>query len=129
MSEAPGTDSPRARGLTALVYALHLLTLVFAFPLLLGLAINLFARGPVRGTIYESHFVWQLVTTQWALVTGVPGAVLFTLGPRVHESFVPLGSLLLVIASFWIVYRALRGFMFWSHRQPAPVRRRGDSGS
>lgn len=128
MSETTPGDLPRARALTALVYALHVLTLVFAFPLLLALAINLFARAAVRGTIYESHFVWQLVTTQWALLAGVPGAVLFTLGPRVHESFVPLGSLLLVVASFWIIYRGLRGFMFWSQRQPAPVRPRpGDA--
>lgn len=128
MSEAAAGDSPRARALTALVYALHVLTLVFAFPLLLALAINLFARAAVRGTIYDSHFVWQLVTTQWALIAGVPGAVLFTLGPRVHESFIPLGSLLLLGASLWIIYRTLRGFMFWSQRQAVPVRARsGDA--
>ena len=127
MSEAAGGDSPQARALTALVYLLHVLTLVFAFPLLIALAINLFARAMVRGTIYDAHFVWQLVTTQWALLAGVPGAILFTLGPRVHDSFVPLGSLLLLLASFWIIYRALRGFMFWSQRRPPPVRHRRES--
>lgn len=124
MNEAAAGDSPRARGLSALVYALHALTLLFAFPILLALAINLATRTVVRGTLYESHFLWQLTTTQWALAAGVPGVVLFALGPSVHASFMPLGSLLLVIASFWIIYRTIRGFMFWSHRQPAPVSRR-----
>lgn len=123
MSEAATGDSPRARALTALVYALHVLTLALGFPLLIALTINLFARSAVRGTIYESHFLWQLVTTQWALLAGVPGAVLFTIGPRVHESFVPLGSLLLLIASFWIVFRTLRGMAFWTQRQPTPLPR------
>jgi len=120
MSDSDRADAPRARGLAVLVYALQALTLFFGFPLLLALAVNLLARDAVRGTLYESHFHWQLVTTQWALALGVPGAVLFALGPAVHESFVPLGSLLLVVASFWLIYRALRGFMFWTERQPAP---------
>ena len=120
MNASAADDAPRARGLTVLVYALLALTLFFGFPVLLALAINLLARDSVRGTLYESHFHWQLVTTQWTLALGVPGAVLFALGPAVHESFVPLGSLLLVVASFWLIYRALRGFIFWTERQPTP---------
>ena len=120
MSEPANDNAPRARGLAVLVYVLHALTLFVGFPLLLALAINVLARDAVRGTLYESHFRWQLVTTQWALVLGVPGAVLFALGPAVHESFLPLGSLLLVVASFWLIYRTLRGFMFWTERAPAP---------
>lgn len=124
MSEAAPGDSSRARAITAVVYALHALTLVFGFPILLALALNLATRNQLRGTVYESHCAWQLVTAQWALIPGIPGFVLFSLGPAAHDAFLPLGSLLLVITSFWIIYRTIRGFLLWSHRQAAPVPRR-----
>lgn len=125
MSEAVAGDDPRARMITMLVYALHALTLLLGMPILLALAINLLARDRVRGTLYESHFAWQMKTNEWALLLGAPGFVLFLLGASLHEALAALGSLLLLLALAWICWRALRGFAFWTQRQPVPVKAAG----
>jgi len=127
MSEAVAGDDPRARMLTMLVYLLHALTLMLGMPILLALAINLLARDRVRGTLYESHFTWQMKTNEWALMLGAPGFVLFLLGASLHEALTGLGSLLLLLAFGWICWRALRGFAFWTQRQPVPTRTAGNT--
>lgn len=118
MSEAAAGDAPRARMLTLAVYLLHALTLLFGMPILIALAINLLARNEVLDTVYESHFVWQLKTTEWALYLGAPGTVLFVLGASMHELLTGIGALLLLLAFAWVVWRTLRGFAFWTQRQP-----------
>lgn len=120
MSEAAAGESSRARWLALLVYLLHALTLLFGFPLLLALAVNLSARDQVRGTVYESHFAWQMKTNEWGLLLGAPGLVLFLLGTSLHEALAGLGSLLLLLAFAWVCWRALRGFAFWTQSQPVP---------
>ncbi|MDZ7829885.1 MAG: hypothetical protein U5K33_10500 [Halofilum sp. (in: g-proteobacteria)] len=124
MSDAAANDAPRPRLVTALVYLLHALTLLLGFPILLALALNLMERDNVRGTIYESHFAWQMRTNEWALLLGAPGFVLFLLGTSLHEALAGLGALLLLLAFAWICWRALRGFAFWTQRQPVPTRAR-----
>jgi len=122
MSEAAAGDEPRARAITALVYLMQALTLVLGMSILVALAINLLARERVRGTVYESHFAWQMKTNEWALLLGAPGLVLFLLGASLHELLFGIGSLLLLLALGWICWRALRGFAFWTQRQPVPLR-------
>lgn len=127
MSEAAAGDNSSARMITMLVYLMYALTLLMGFPILLALAINLSARDRVRGTVYESHFAWQMKTNEVGLLLGAPGFVLFLLGATMHELLGAIGSLLLLLAFGWICWRALRGFAFWTQRQPVPVKAtRGD---
>jgi len=125
MSDAPAGDEPRARTITALVYLMQALTLLLGMPILIALAINLMGRDSVRATLYESHFAWQMKTNEWALLLGVPGFVLFLLGASLHELLAGIGSLLLLLAFGWVCWRTLRGFAFWTQRQPVPVRTAG----
>lgn len=127
MSEAVAGDDPRARMITMLVYVLHALTLLLVMPILLALAVNLLTRDRVRGTLYESHHAWQMKTNEWALLLGAPGFVLFLLGRSLHEGLTGLGALLLLLAFGWICWRGLRGFAFWTQRQPVPTRATGDA--
>jgi len=52
--------------ITTVVYALQALSFAFGVTALVGLIINYVKRDDVAGTLYESHFNWQIRTFWWA---------------------------------------------------------------
>jgi uncharacterized membrane protein len=111
----PGHDSSLAR--TALLdYALHIAGLLLSLGILsvVALIINYVKRPSARGTIFESHFTWQIRTfwwtVLWLVILGVP--VVLTLG---------LASFLLFIPAIWYLYRMIKGLIYLNDRRPMPV--------
>jgi uncharacterized membrane protein len=73
-------------------------------------------RGEARGTWLESHFRWLIRTFWWSLLWMVVGAVLF-----VTLIGIPIAIAMWAIASIWVLYRVIRGFLLLQDRRPAPV--------
>lgn len=108
MSEQFPTRSPEAReqsgrDLATLVYLIQAISLFTAVPFFIGVLINYFKRGDVRGTLAESHFRWQIRTFWfWLLWTVIGSLTWWLLG---------LGFVILGIAWVWAVYRVIRGWL------------------
>ncbi|WOE43320.1 DUF4870 family protein [Acinetobacter chinensis] len=115
-------DKDPNRSLTLVLYILYIVA-IFSAGLLavIALIINYIKRSSVKGTIFESHFTWQIRTFWWYLIWNViafvPFIFLFYTGQN-PELFagVALGAsafciVVIGLAWVWIVYRALRGII------------------
>ncbi|AXY58846.1 DUF4870 family protein [Acinetobacter sp. WCHAc010052] len=115
-------DKDPNRSLTLVLYILYIVA-IFSAGLLavIALIINYIKRSSVKGSIFESHFTWQIRTFWWYLIWNViafvPFIFLFYTGQN-PELFagVALGAsafciVVVGLAWVWIVYRALRGII------------------
>lgn len=107
MSELAENDAREqsARNFTLAVYVLQAAGIVAGVTALVGVAINYAKRSETRGTIYESHFNWQIRTFWWGLLWLAVGSVL---------TEVLIGFLILAVAGVWYLYRVIRGLIAWS---------------
>jgi uncharacterized membrane protein len=94
---------------TMVVYALQALSFIWGLPAVVALIINLVKRDDVRGTVYESHFSWQIKTFWWGLLWAIVGALL---------AFVLVGFLVLAVAYIWMIYRVVKGWLRLTEGQP-----------
>ena len=96
--------------LTMVVYALQVLSVFVGITAIVGVIINYVKREDAAGTVYESHFDWQIRTFWWGLVWSVIGFVLlFAFG---------LGLLVWFVAGIWALYRVIKGFLKLNDNQP-----------
>ena len=122
-------DQDLNRSLTLVLYVLYIIA-IFTGGLLafIALIINYVKLNDVRGSIFESHFLWQIRSFWWYLfwnvIAFVPFFFLFFTGdnPDLFAS-VALGSTIfcisvITIAWIWIVYRAIRGIITLNDNQP-----------
>jgi uncharacterized membrane protein len=85
------------------VYILQALSFMYGVTALVGLIINYVKREDAVGTVYQSHFDWQIRTFWWGLLWGVLGCLLIiALG---------LGFLMLFVAWVWAIYRVVKGWL------------------
>ncbi len=115
-------DPNNSKSLTLILYILYIIDIFSAGILaLVALVINYVKLDSVRGTIYESHFRWQIRTFWWYLIWNiiafVPFLFLFFTGDNVNAfAGVAIGGTVFCLALvglswIWIVYRAIRGLM------------------
>ena len=98
------------RQIALVVYILQALSFFFGLTAVIGVIINYIKKEDAAGTLYQSHFDWQIRTFWWGLVWGVVGFVLiFALG---------LGLLVLLVAWIWAIYRVVKGWLKWNDGQP-----------
>jgi uncharacterized membrane protein len=96
--------------LTMVVYALQVLSVFVGITAIVGVIINYVKREDAAGTLYESHFDWQIRTFWWGLVWSAIGFVLlFAFG---------LGLLVWFVAGIWALYRVIKGFLKLNDNQP-----------
>ena len=96
--------------ITTVVYPLQALSFAFGVTALVGLIINYVKRDDVAGTLYESHFNWQIRTFWWGLLWGVLGSILiFAFG---------LGLVVLFVAWIWAIYRVVKGWLKLNDGKP-----------
>ena len=96
--------------LTMVVYALQVLSVFVGITAIVGVIINYVKREDVAGTLYESHFDWQIRTFWWGLLwTAVGFILLFAFG---------LGLLVWFVAGIWALYRVVKGFLKLNDNQP-----------
>jgi uncharacterized membrane protein len=132
MSTSPEADDPplaQARQLTLFVYVMHAVTSVTLVTFFVAIFVNYSRRHRVAGTIYESHFDWQISTFWYSLLYFVLGIVLLAWGivsawgpGHSGTGKIVLGVLLLLFNIGWHLYRVVRGLIHWSDRQPLSFR-------
>ncbi|TCB65487.1 DUF4870 family protein [Acinetobacter sp. ANC 4178] len=122
-------DQDSNRSLTLVLYVLYIIAIFTGGLLaLIALIINYVKLNDVRGSIFESHFLWQIRSFWWYLfwnvIAFVPFFFLFFTGnnPDVFAG-VALGSTIFCISVMalswiWIVYRAIRGIITLNDNQP-----------
>lgn len=111
----PAMDAERLaslRQLTLVVYALYALSWFVGITALIAIIVNYVKRADVAGTLYESHFTWQIRTFWWGLLWAVLGGLTLVIG---------VGFLILAAAFVWTLYRLVKGFLYWNDRKPLPV--------
>jgi uncharacterized membrane protein len=97
------------KNVTTVVYGLQALSFLWGITAIVGLVINYVKREDARGTLYESHFDWQIRTFWWGLLWSVIGVVL---------AIVAVGFLILFIVWIWAIYRVVKGWLELSEGKP-----------
>ncbi|MGG2096795.1 hypothetical protein ABFY41_04240 [Acinetobacter haemolyticus] len=122
-------DQDPNRTLTLILYVLYIIA-IFTGGLLaiVALIINYVKRRDVQGSIFESHFTWQIRTFWWYLawniIAFIPFLFLFFTGdnPNVFAgvalSAVTFAFAVVFFAWIWIVYRAIRGLIALNDNKP-----------
>lgn len=115
-------DKDPNRTLTIVLYILYIVA-IFSGGLLavVALIINYVKRSDVQGSIFESHFTWQIRTFWWYLfwniMAFVPFIFLFFTGENPNAfAGVAFGASVFCVTVIglswiWIVYRAIRGII------------------
>lgn len=100
------------RLLTLVIYILYAVSWFTGFSALVAIIINYVKRDDAVGTIYESHFRWQMSTFWWSLLWAVVGFV---------TVYFLVGFLILAGLLVWLIYRLVKGLIYWNDRKPMPL--------
>ena len=125
-------DPNNSKSLTLILYILYIVAIfsggIFA---LVALVINYVKLNSVRGTIFESHFRWQIRTFWWYLIWTILAFVpyfflFFTMNNANAFAGVAVSATIFCVAVLfiswvWIVYRAIRGIIALNDNQPVPL--------
>lgn len=115
-SPGGGPTQPPVRGelhsLTLIVYILQGVGLLLPITFIVGVIINYIKKEDTEGTIYDSHFRWQIRTFWWGMIwAGIGLALLIIL----------VGKAILIADVIWLIYRIIKGFLFLQERRAMPV--------
>jgi uncharacterized membrane protein len=98
------------KSLTLVVYILQVASVFVGITAIVGVIINYVKRDEAAGTVYQSHFDWQIRTFWWMLAWSVLGFILiFAFG---------LGLLVWFVAGIWAIYRVVKGWLKLNDNQP-----------
>ena len=113
--QAPPGDAAKLESLkqlTLIIYVLYALSLFVGITGIVAIVMNYLKREDAQGTLYESHFTWQIRTFWWGLLWAVIGfATVWLL----------VGFVVLAVNSIWLIYRVVRGFLNWNDGKAMPV--------
>jgi uncharacterized membrane protein len=68
-------------------------------------------RDDAAGTWVASHFTWLIRTFWWSLLWGILGWILY---------LVLIGALVWLAAAIWVIYRVIKGYMYYKDSRPIP---------
>ena len=84
-----------------------------------GLIVAYVKRDDARGTWVASHLRWLIRTFWFSFLWGIVGGiVLIVLG--IVLIGIPIALLIWFIASIWVIYRVVRGYLLFKDSQPIP---------
>lgn len=99
-----------AKNLTLITYGLYAAGLLtVGLCTLVAFIINLVKKGDVVGTVYESHFRWQIRTVLFGFIFGVIGLLTMAF-------FV--GFFIFFATGIWYVYRLVKGVLYLIDGKP-----------
>ena len=98
--------------LTMVVYALYAFSYFAGITALIGIVINYIKLEEVAGTWLESHFRWQIRTFWFGLLWAVIG---------IATLFILVGFVILFANCIWIIYRVIKGWLYFNDNKPMPV--------
>lgn len=107
--ENSARDLSLEKNWTTAVYALQALAIILGITYLVAIIINYIKIDDVRGTWLESHFRWQIRTFWYSVLWAVIGGLTVVI-------FV--GFIILGVASVWVIYRVIKGWMRLSENKP-----------
>jgi uncharacterized membrane protein len=108
--DAPSQPNPDSlRQITLIVYVMQAASFLVGITLIAAVVLNYVKRDDAAGTIYESHFRWQIRTFWFALLWGALGMIL---------SLVLIGIPILIAAAVWLIYRIVKGWLRLSEGRP-----------
>jgi uncharacterized membrane protein len=97
----PQADSNRS--ITQVIYAMYALSLLSgSITGIIAIIFNYVKRDDVVGTIYESHFTWQIRTFWYSLLWGALGWL---------TVWIIVGFLVWAVAGVWFIYRIAKGWL------------------
>jgi uncharacterized membrane protein len=97
------------KNIAMVVYILQALSFLWGITAIVGVIVNYVKRDDARGTVYESHFDWQIRTFWWGLLWAVLGVILI---------FVVVGFFILAAAWIWAIYRVVKGWLKLTEGKP-----------
>ena len=97
------------KNIAMVVYALQALSFLWGVTAIIGIVINYVKREDARGTLYESHFEWQIRSFWWGLLWSVVGVILI---------FVVVGFFVLFATWVWMIYRVVKGWLKLNEGKP-----------
>ena len=97
------------KNIVMVVYALQALSFLWGVTAIIGVIIAYVKRDDAAGTLYASHFDWQIRSFWWALLWGVVGIVL---------AFVLVGFFILFATWVWMIYRVVKGWLKLNEGKP-----------
>ncbi len=95
--------------LTMITYVLYALSALVGLTAIVAIIINYIKREEAAGTIYESHFTWQIRTFWWSLLWALVGLATLIVG---------IGLVVLFADAVWVIYRIVKGFLNWNDNKP-----------
>ncbi|MFT3664412.1 DUF4870 family protein [Piscinibacter sp.] len=111
----PAPDAAKLESLkqlTMIIYILQAASFVVGITAIVAVVVNYVKRDETRGTIYESHFNWQIRTFWWGLLWSIVGFATVV---------VLVGFVILALDAVWIIYRIVKGFLSWNDGKPMAV--------
>jgi uncharacterized membrane protein len=97
------------KNITMVVYLLQALSFLWGITAIVGVIISYVKRDDARGTLYESHFDWQIRTFWWGLLWAVVGLLLAVL---------LVGFAVMFVAWVWAIYRVVKGWLKLTENKP-----------
>jgi uncharacterized membrane protein len=105
----PANQPAAVKNIVQLVYILQGLSFLWGVTAVIGVVMSYVKRDDARGTVYESHFDWQIRTFWWGLLWTVMGIVL---------AFVLVGFVILFAVWVWAIYRVVKGWIRLNENKP-----------
>ncbi|QQX84099.1 hypothetical protein JJQ59_17145 [Cupriavidus necator] len=112
--------TPSGEQLSSLRKLLHILYALYAIfwltggiTALIAIVIDYVKRDDARGSLYASHFAWQIRSFWWSVVWGVLGGVLFA-----TVVLMPLAFAVWGVLSVWMLYRIVKGWLYLNDSKP-----------
>ena len=105
-------DAQRMKALkdiTTAVYALQAAGFIIGITFIAAVILNYIKLPDVAGTLYESHFRWQIRTFWWGLLWSALGGL---------TAWILIGFLILAGTAIWVIYRIVKGWLNLSEGKP-----------
>ena len=102
-------EQPIGRDILQLKMMLHALGFFVGLTWIAAVIVDYVKRDTARGTWLESHFRWQIRTFWFGLLWGVAGAIL---------AVVFVGFFILAANYIWLIYRVVKGWLYFNDRKP-----------
>jgi uncharacterized membrane protein len=103
---AAGTDNSselkKLKDLTTVIYALYAVGIVIGITSIAAIIVNYIKQDDVAGTLYASHFRWQVRTFWFSVLWIAVGLVLV---------YILIGYLVLLVNLIWVIYRIAKGLL------------------
>lgn len=114
----PQENVESAKKITQIVYFLQALAILVGVAHIAGVIINYLKQEEVKGTLFESHFRWQVRTFWFSILWSVIGFVTVWLMIDFGKVLFVLGFVIMIATGIWYVYRVVKGWLCLNAGKP-----------